>query len=82
MPQMTILLVADNPGDELLMPRELRKQNIAKQIAVARDIAESYNRGANSLLRNPVSFDKFSEAVRQLHLYWMLLDEPAPQSGM
>ena len=43
-----------------------------------RDIAESYSRGANSYVRKPVNFDQFKEAVRQLHLYWLLLNEPPP----
>ena len=47
-----------------------------------RDIAESYNLGANSYVRKPVSFDQFSEAVRQLHIYWMQRNEPVPKSGM
>jgi len=42
-----------------------------------RDRLESYNLGANSYVRKPVAFDEFKEAVRQLHLYWLLLNEPA-----
>ncbi len=46
-----------------------------------RDIAESYSQGANSYVRKPVNFDQFSEAVRQLHLYWLLINEPPPKPG-
>jgi CheY-like chemotaxis protein len=42
------------------------------------DIARSYDLGANSYVRKPVDFDQFSEAVRQLGLYWLVLNQPAP----
>jgi len=40
-----------------------------------KDMLESYSLGANSYVRKPVAFDDFREAVRQLHLYWLLLNE-------
>lgn len=39
-----------------------------------RDIAESYNLGANSYIRKPVDFDEFIDAVRQLGLYWLVMN--------
>lgn len=41
-----------------------------------RDIISSYQLGANSYIRKPVDFDQFIEAVRQLGLYWLLLNQP------
>jgi two-component system response regulator len=143
----TILLVEDNPDDEELMQRVLRKHNIANEVVVARDGAEAieylfgtgqyagrdvrqqpqvvlldlklpkldglevlrqvradpltqtlpiviltssmeeedrirgYKLGANSYVRKPVDFHQFTEAVRQLGVYWLLLNEPPPMAS-
>ena len=42
------------------------------------DIINGYKFGCNSYVRKPVDFDQFMEAARQLGLYWLLLNEPAP----
>jgi len=45
------------------------------------DIANGYGLGANSYVRKPVDFQDFVEAVRQLGLYWLVLnEEPVPES--
>jgi two-component system response regulator len=41
-----------------------------------RDIVESYRLGVNSYIVKPVDFDQFTEAVRQLGFYWLLLNQP------
>lgn len=143
----TILLVEDNPDDEALTRRALKKNNIGNEVVVAHDGAEAldylfgtgayegrdlscmphlvlldlklpkvdglevlrrmrdnqrtrllpvviltssreqqdlvsgYGYGANSYIRKPVDFAQFVEAVRQLGLYWLVLNE-TPQTGV
>ena len=41
-----------------------------------RDIVESYNLGVNSYIVKPVDFERFVDAVQNLGLYWLLLNQP------
>jgi two-component system response regulator len=45
------------------------------------DLIHGYDLGANSYVRKPVDFVAFAEAVRQLGLYWLVLNESAPERG-
>lgn len=146
-PDKVILLVEDNPDDEVLTLRALKKNNILNTVVVARDgvealdylfatgkfsdrdvsdqpqlilldlklpkidglevlrrlrgdertrlqpvvilttsnedrdILASYKLGANSYIRKPVDFEQFMEAVRQLGLYWLILNTSPPARG-
>ncbi|HZY99167.1 MAG TPA: response regulator [Candidatus Baltobacteraceae bacterium] len=43
------------------------------------DLLEGYRLGVNSYVRKPVDFNEFVEAVRQVGLYWLVLNEAPPQ---
>lgn len=44
------------------------------------DLVESYSLGANSYIQKPVDFTQFIDAVRQLGLYWLVMNQPAPST--
>ena len=70
--------------DGLELLQQIRSNEKLKRLPVVvltsskeqEDIMRSYDLGANSYIRKPVDFEQFNEAVRQLGLYWLLLNEP------
>lgn len=44
------------------------------------DVVRGYRNGANSYVQKPVDFEQFREAVRQIGLYWMVTNEPPPET--
>jgi len=59
-----------------LLPVVILTSSIEEQ-----DLLNTYSRGANSYIRKPVDFQEFVEAVRQLGLYWLLLNQPPPSTA-
>ena len=43
-----------------------------------RDVINGYQLGCNSYVRKPIDFNEFSEVVKNMGLYWLLLNEPTP----
>jgi two-component system, response regulator len=72
--------------DGLEVLRRLRGDERTRRLPVVvltsskeeQDLIKSYNLGANSYVRKPVDFNQFAEAVRQLGLYWLILNEAPP----
>lgn len=88
-PQVVLLDLNLPKIDGLAVLKELRKSVLTKLVPVViltsskeeRDIVEGYSLGANSYVRKPVEFEKFVEAIRQLGLYWLILNQP-PELGL
>jgi two-component system response regulator len=45
------------------------------------DLVESYKLGVNAYIQKPVDFDSFRQAVKQLGLFWLVVNEPPPPSS-
>lgn len=88
MPQVILLDLKLPRVDGLEVLRRLRAEERTRLLPVViltssneeRDRINGYGLGANSYVRKPIDFNRFLEAVRQLGLYWLILNEPAPST--
>ncbi|MCU0527357.1 MAG: response regulator [Elainella sp. Prado103] len=72
--------------DGLEVLRRIRENECTRLLPVVvlttsneeQDLLNSYSLGCNSYIRKPVDFLQFSEAIRQLGMYWLLMNEPPP----
>ena len=85
-PAVVLLDIKMPRKDGLEVLREIRGDPALKRLPVViltssdqeQDLVSSYKLGANSYIRKPVDFRQFTEAVRNLGMYWLLLNEPPP----
>ena len=87
MPQVTLLDLKLPKVDGLEVLRRLRADKRTRLLPVViltssneeQDLIEGYKNGANSYVRKPVDFNQFLEAVRELGLYWLILNQTPPR---
>jgi two-component system, response regulator len=86
MPVVTLLDLKMPRVDGFEVLRQIRSNPLTNHLPVVIltaskediDIVKSYSEGCNAYVTKPVDFDQFAEAMRQLGLFWLVLNEPPP----
>ena len=86
LPQLMLLDIKLPKVDGLEVLRRVRTSERTRHLPVViltsskedRDLTRSYDLGVNSYVQKPVDFEQFTQAVRQLGMYWLLLNETSP----
>jgi len=89
LPELVLLDLKLPKVDGLEVLRKIRSEDRTKLLPVVvltssdeePDLLASYRLGANSYIRKPVDFSSFADAVRQLQLYWLVLNQGPPRRG-
>ena len=88
MPAVTLLDLKLPRLDGLGVLRQIRNNELTRFLPVViltsskedQDLVQGYGLGANSYIRKPVDFVQFTDAVRQVGSYWLILNEDPPLS--
>ncbi len=88
-PKLVLLDLKLPKVDGLEVLRQVKSDARTKAIPVViltsskeeKDMVNGYQLGVNSYLQKPVDFDQFREMVKQLGLYWLLVNEPPPSNA-
>jgi len=86
LPQVTLLDLKLPKVDGLEVLRRIRAEPRTRMLPVViltsskeeQDLVNAYSIGVNSYVRKPVDFSQFVNAIGQLGLYWLVLNEPPP----
>jgi two-component system, response regulator len=86
LPQVILLDLKLPKVDGLEVLRRIRSEPRTRMLPIViltsskeeRDIVDAYSGGANSYVRKPVDFNQFVDAIGQLGLYWLVLNEAPP----
>jgi CheY-like chemotaxis protein len=89
LPEVVLLDLKLPKVDGLEVLRRIRADSRTKLLPVVMltssleesDLAQCYGRGVNSYVRKPVDFVQFMEVVKQLGLYWLVVNNPPPETG-